>query len=118
MLGPVMMQTWFSPLSIRVSLGTKRVDFSIFSTTGWRPSVISILSERSTWGMQYWLAAATAAKEVSTSRQATAWAERWISRTRPAVSSRTWVKSSYSRATILSWADRIVCSMSLSSWVM
>ncbi len=50
MLGPVRMAARWSLPSMKVSLGTKRLSFSIFSTTGWRPSVISSLSEWSTRG--------------------------------------------------------------------
>ena len=41
-----------SPPSISVSLGTKRVPFSIFSTTGWRPSRMEMRPLPSTSGRQ------------------------------------------------------------------
>ena len=52
MLGPVMMAHRSSPLSMWVSLGTKGVPLSTFSTTGCRPSVIWSTEELSTRGMQ------------------------------------------------------------------
>ena len=116
MLGPVMMAHRSSPSSMWVSLGTNTAFFSIFSTTGCRPSVMLRTEELSTRGIQYWLAAATTAKEVSTSTWATAAAAAWIWATWAQTSSRSSTNSWYSRATTLSWAERMVCSSSFSSW--
>ena len=52
MLGPVMMATRSSFSPMNVSLGTKRLSFSICSTTGWRPSWISMTPDSSTVGRQ------------------------------------------------------------------
>ena len=52
MLGPVMMATRSSFAPMWVSLGTKNASPRTFSTTGWRPAVISMTPDSSTSGRQ------------------------------------------------------------------
>ena len=50
MFGPVTMATRSSASLRNVSFGTKRLSFCACSTTGWRPSRMSSVRERSTSG--------------------------------------------------------------------
>ena len=52
MFGPVMMATFSPPTPSVVSFGTNRLSFSTRSTTGWRPSRMTISPERSISGRQ------------------------------------------------------------------
>ncbi len=63
-------------------------------------------------------AAATTAKEVSTSTWATAAAERWIRRHLGGRLLPQLAEQLVLQGGELSWAERMVCSSSLSSWVM
>ncbi|OPZ01170.1 MAG: hypothetical protein BWZ09_02778 [Alphaproteobacteria bacterium ADurb.BinA305] len=50
MFGPVMISNWWSLVFRSTSFGTKRSSVWYFSTTGWRPLTMRIVSPWSTWG--------------------------------------------------------------------
>ena len=122
MLGPVMMASGVVLPSMWVSLGTNSASFSTFSTTGWRPSLMSMTPDvvhRGTHVVVLDRHGGKGAQHVQLAPRARGGGAEWRATWAAQLVPQGWQNSSYSSAVdACPPAARIVCSRSFSSWVM